>query len=642
MSCSGWRSVAGAILDAASCRQLARVQAAARSRQRCGERAQLVPGLRASLAAGGQSRPVPAGRGSARRPPRAAAICSRPCLEDAAQVAGAFVELVALQHVENGGALTRPAERGSTCVVKNRIPAAGRLFTSGAGRVRRLADASTRVKTQVLTSWTTPSRLSVYQVPAAQPGLVIEDQQHSASRTCPARRRSSWGGGPARCCWSLSTFGLTMAVARWAAHCASIRSNRSPALRRQSARHRRWRRNQGGSGQGGRRRACWLGLADSLSARAGRWRRGGCSGHAVPGPGEPDDTPVRRCTSLAIRMAASFDSAPWLQQHLLQRLAVPATARQVHDGAHAAEQVVQLGRLPREGGDDLRRERRNRAHLAERVEDLAAVREQETPGRRCSMISRVNAPRRDSGSAAWSASAQKDAAHGQRGGGRSGHGFMVRPAQPTLHPPSDLACPAPDWRTRAGRAPTRQARPAASAQLGLHLAAQGPGAWLTERVDALILPAAQQAARRPAAPGQRPGAGSFRSTTPRRRRPRAGTPSPELEQDQLFSRSPSGQLADPPRRPPRIVRLRGPSMALTACPTTAHCSCPTLSPTPARRAQPHQPPRTRSLIHMTPAHGLTSACGEYRVRHAAQGAAGCSWGSPRMCASGPAIPAACA
>jgi len=75
------------------------------------------------------------------------------------------------------------------------------------------------------------------------------------------------------------------------------------------------------------------------------------------------------------------------QQRLLQRFrqALGEPAGQVDDGTaeHAAEQVVELGRLPRDGGHDLRvRVAEDRAHLAGgEVEDLPAVLgEQETPG----------------------------------------------------------------------------------------------------------------------------------------------------------------------------------------------------------------------------------------------------------------------
>src|SRR5262249_20335543 len=116
------------------------------------------------------------------------------------------------------------------------------------------------------------------------------------------------------------------------------------------------------------------------------------------------------------------------QQRLLERLWQwrGQTARQVRDGAaeHAAEQVVKRGRLPREGGDDLRvRVAQDRAHLpGGEVEDLAAVLgEQEAPG---GVVDDLAGERARAGVAdkVPVGVSPESVAGRKRGGGRSGHG----------------------------------------------------------------------------------------------------------------------------------------------------------------------------------------------------------------------------
>ena len=148
---------------------------------------------------------------------------------------------------------------------------------------------------------------------------------------------------------------------------------------------------------GGEVRAVAVGRGDGKVARRGRAIAfparaiGGarsCLGHAVPGPGERDDLvfagdELGHPDGRLVRLGAGRQ-----QQRLLQGFwqCLGQPACQVDDGAaeHAAEEVVELRRLPRDGGDDLRmRVAEDRAHLARgEVENLAAVLgEQEAPGR---------------------------------------------------------------------------------------------------------------------------------------------------------------------------------------------------------------------------------------------------------------------
>ena len=116
------------------------------------------------------------------------------------------------------------------------------------------------------------------------------------------------------------------------------------------------------------------------------------------------------------------------QQRLLQRFrqCLGEATRQLDDGAaeHAAEQVVELSRLPRDGGDDLRvRVAEDRAHLAGgEVEDLAAVLgEQEAPG---GVVDDLAGELAGAGVAdeVPVGVGPEGVVGGKRGGGRNGHG----------------------------------------------------------------------------------------------------------------------------------------------------------------------------------------------------------------------------
>ena len=131
------------------------------------------------------------------------------------------------------------------------------------------------------------------------------------------------------------------------------------------------------------------------------------------------------------------------QQRLVQRLrqCLGQTAGQVDDGAaeHAAEQVVELGCLPRDGGDDLRvRVAEDRAHLAGgEVEDLAAVLgEQEAAG---GMVDDLAGERAGAGVADQVpvGVGPEGLVGGKRSRGRSGHGSdgTSGPGDPSISPP---------------------------------------------------------------------------------------------------------------------------------------------------------------------------------------------------------------
>ena len=169
------------------------------------------------------------------------------------------------------------------------------------------------------------------------------------------------------------------------------------------------------------------GRAVALSARAVGGARG-CLGHAVPGPGERDDLvfagdELGHPDGRFVRLGAGGQ-----QQRLVQRFwqRPGQAAGQVHHRAaeHAAEQVVELGRLPRDGGDDLRvRVAQDRAHLAGgEVEDPAAVLgEQEAPG---GVVDDLAGERAGAGVADQVPVGVGPEGLGgrKRGGGRSGHG----------------------------------------------------------------------------------------------------------------------------------------------------------------------------------------------------------------------------
>ena len=130
------------------------------------------------------------------------------------------------------------------------------------------------------------------------------------------------------------------------------------------------------------------------------------------------------------------------QQRLLQRFrqCLGEPMCQVDDGAaeHAAEQVVELGRLPRDGGDDLWvRMAEDRAHLAGgEVEDLAAVLgEQEASG---GVVDNLAGKRTGAGVAdkVPVGIGPEDVVGRKRGGGWSGHGFdgTSGPGDQSIHP----------------------------------------------------------------------------------------------------------------------------------------------------------------------------------------------------------------
>ena len=235
--------------------------------------------------------------------------------------------------------------------------------------------------------------------------------------------------------------GSTMAAARLPTDCASIRSKpkSSSTLPVELA------------VGGGEVRAVAVGCGDgevagrgrpvALPARAVGGTRG-CLCHAVPGPGERDDLvfagdKLGHPDGRFVRLGAGSQ-----QQSLLQRFrqCLGETARQVDDRAaeHAAEQVVELGRLPRDGGDDLRvRVAQDRAHLAGgEVEDLAAVLgEQEASG---GVVDDLAGERAGAGVAdeVPVGVSPEGAVGGKRGGGRSGHGSdgTSGPGDPSISP----------------------------------------------------------------------------------------------------------------------------------------------------------------------------------------------------------------